>query len=458
MYIGPQGIVHGTFNTLLNAGRLKLGIPHDGDLRGHLFVSSGLGGMSGAQPKAADIAGAVSVIAEVDASRIETRRRQGWVQRVTADKQQAFSWAIEAMQGREPLSVAYHGNIVELLEYAVEKEIHIELLSDQTSCHEPYTGGYCPAGISFEERTRLLHEDRDTFREKVDESLQRHYRVIKKLTDRGTYFFDYGNSFMKAVYDAGVKEILRNGTDEKDGFIWPSYVEDIMGPELFDYGYGPFRWVCLSGKPEDLVKTDSAAMACINPDRRGQDRDNWIWIRDAERHNLVVGTQARILYQDAEGRLRIALRFNEMVRNGEIGPVMLGRDHHDVSGTDSPFRETANIKDGSNVMADMAVQCFAGNAARGMSLVALHNGGGVGIGKAINGGFGMVCDGSTRVDEILRSAMTWDVMGGVARRAWARNANAITTVKEFNRSHAESYHLTEPYPVEEAIIKKYLLS
>lgn len=458
MYIGPQGIVHGTFNTLLNAGRLKLGIPHDGDLRGHLFVSSGLGGMSGAQPKAADIAGAVSVIAEVDASRIETRRRQRWVQRVTADKQQAFSWAKEAMQGREPLSVAYHGNIVELLEYAVEKEIHIELLSDQTSCHEPYTGGYCPAGISFEERTRLLHEDRDTFRKRVDESLQRHYRVIQKLTDRGTYFFDYGNSFMKAVYDAGVKEILRNGTDEKDGFIWPSYVEDIMGPELFDYGYGPFRWVCLSGKPEDLVKTDSAAMACINPDRRGQDRDNWIWIRDAERHNLVVGTQARILYQDAEGRLRIALRFNEMVRNGEIGPVMLGRDHHDVSGTDSPFRETANIKDGSNVMADMAVQCFAGNAARGMSLVALHNGGGVGIGKAINGGFGMVCDGSTRVDEILRSAMTWDVMGGVARRAWARNANAITTVKEFNRSHAESYHLTEPYPVEEAIIKKYLLS
>ncbi|MCE5206539.1 MAG: urocanate hydratase [Porphyromonadaceae bacterium] len=457
MYIGPQGIVHGTFNTLLNAGRLKLGIPHDGDLRGHLFVSSGLGGMSGAQPKAADIAGAVSVIAEVDASRIETRRQQGWVQRVTADKQQAFSWAKKAMQGREPLSVAYHGNIVELLEYAVEKEIHIELLSDQTSCHEPYTGGYCPAGISFDERTRLLHEDRDTFRMKVDESLRRHYRVIKKLTDRGTYFFDYGNSFMKAVYDAGVKEISRNGTDEKEGFIWPSYVEDIMGPELFDYGYGPFRWVCLSGKPEDLVKTDRAAMACINPARRGQDRDNWIWIRDAEKHNLVVGTQARILYQDAEGRLKIALRFNEMVRQGEIGPVMLGRDHHDVSGTDSPFRETANIKDGSNVMADMAVQCFAGNVARGMSLVALHNGGGVGIGKAINGGFGMVCDGSRRVDGILRSAMTWDVMGGVARRAWARNPNAISTVKEFNRSHAENYQITEPYPVDEAIIKKYLL-
>ena len=458
MYIGSQGIVHGTFNTLLNAGRLKLGIPHDGDLRGHLFVSSGLGGMSGAQPKAADIAGAVSVIAEVDASRIETRSRQGWVQRVTADKQQAFDWAEEAVQVREPLSVAYHGNIVDLLEYAAEKEIHIELLSDQTSCHEPYTGGYCPAGISFEERTRLLHEDRDAFRVKVDESLRRHYRVIKKLTDRGTYFFDYGNSFMKAVYDAGVKEISRNGVDEKDGFIWPSYVEDIMGPELFDYGYGPFRWVCLSGKHEDLVKTDRAAMACIDPDRRGQDRDNWIWIRDAEKYNLVVGTQARILYQDAEGRLSIALRFNEMVRYGEIGPVMLGRDHHDVSGTDSPFRETANIKDGSNVMADMAVQCFAGNAARGMSLVALHNGGGVGIGKAINGGFGMVCDGSTRVDEILRSAMTWDVMGGVARRAWARNPNAITTAKEFNSLHADSYQITEPYPVDEEMIRKYVLS
>jgi urocanate hydratase len=456
MYIGPQGIVHGTYNTLLNAGRLKLGIPKDGDLRGHLFVSSGLGGMSGAQPKAAEIAGAVSVIAEVDASRIETRRQQGWVQRVTADKLQAFKWAMEAMQRKEPLSVAYHGNIVDLLECAVERNINIELLSDQTSCHEPYSGGYCPAGISFDERTRMLHEDRDTFRKKVDESLQRHFRVIKQLVNLGTYFFDYGNSFMKAIYDAGVKEMSRNGVDEKEGFIWPSYVEDIMGPELFDFGYGPFRWVCLSGKKEDLAKTDKAAMECINPNRRGQDRDNWIWIRDAEKNNLVVGTQARILYQDAEGRLKIALRFNEMVRNGEIGPVMLGRDHHDVSGTDSPFRETANIKDGSNVMADMAVQCFAGNAARGMSLVALHNGGGVGIGKAINGGFGMVCDGSKRVDEILHSAMTWDVMGGVARRAWARNPNAMATVKEFNTSHVESYHITEPYLVEEAIIKKYI--
>ncbi len=456
MYIGPQGIVHGTFNTLLNAGRLRLGVPQEGDLRGRLFVSSGLGGMSGAQPKAADIAGAVSVIAEVDGSRIETRSRQGWVKRVTGDLQQAFDWAGEAMKRKEPLSIAYHGNIVELLEYAADKEIKIDLLSDQTSCHEPYSGGYCPVGISYEERTRLLHDDREKFRELVDLSLQRHYRVIARLTERGTYFFDYGNSFMKAVYDAGVKEISRNGIDEKDGFIWPSYVEDIMGPELFDYGYGPFRWVCLSGMPEDLMKTDRAAMACIDPHRRAQDRDNWIWIRDAEKHQLVVGSQARILYQDAEGRLKIALRFNEMVRNGEVGPVMLGRDHHDVSGTDSPFRETANIRDGSNVMADMAVQCFAGNAARGMSLVALHNGGGVGIGKAVNGGFGMVLDGSERVDEILRSAMLWDVMGGVARRAWARNPHAIETVQGFNRSYAEDYNITEPYESDREMLDNLL--
>ncbi len=456
MYIGPQGIVHGTFNTLLNAGRLKLGIPQDGDLRGRLFVSSGLGGMSGAQPKAADIAGAVSLIAEVDASRIETRHSQGWVQRVTGNLSEAFHWTDEAIKRKEPLSIAYHGNIVDLLEYAEQRNIHIELLSDQTSCHEPYTGGYCPAGITFEERTRLLHKDRSTFRELVNASLRRHFDVIRKLVDKGTYFFDYGNSFMKAVYDAGVKEISKNGRDEKDGFIWPSYVEDIMGPELFDYGYGPFRWVCLSGKQEDLARTDRAAMDCIDPNRRGQDRDNWIWIRDAEKNRLVVGTQARILYQDAEGRLKIALKFNEMVRNGEIGPVMLGRDHHDVSGTDSPFRETANIKDGSNVMADMAVQCFAGNAARGMSLVALHNGGGVGIGKAVNGGFGMVCDGSERVDEILRSAMLWDVMGGVARRSWARNPNAISTVSAFNRSYAEGYHITEPYLVDDEILNNII--
>ena len=454
MYIGPQGIVHGTFNTLLNAGRLKLGIPQDKNLSGHLFVSSGLGGMSGAQPKAAEIAGAASIIAEVDRSRIETRYKQGWVEHVTTDLHTAFRMALSAAERHESCSVAYHGNVVDLLEYAVQEDIPIELLSDQTSCHAVYEGGYCPAGVTFEERTRLLHESPEAFRQLVDESLHRHFAVIKKLVSRGTYFFDYGNSFMKAVYDAGVKEISRNGTDEKDGFIWPSYVEDIMGPELFDYGYGPFRWVCLSGNPEDLARTDRAAMECIDVKRRGQDLDNYNWIRDAGKNRLVVGTQARLLYQDAVGRLKIALRFNQMVRDGEVGPIMLGRDHHDVSGTDSPFRETSNIKDGSNVMADMAVQCFAGNCARGMSLVALHNGGGVGIGKAINGGFGMVCDGSLRVDEILRSSMLWDVMGGVARRSWARNEHAMETSEAFNLSHGDAYHITLPYLADEKLIKR----
>ncbi len=452
MYIGPQGIVHGTFNTLLNAGRKVLHIPTGKNLSGKLFVSSGLGGMSGAQPKAADIAGAVSVIAEVDYSRIKTRLDQGWVKHVSDSLQECMDRAQEAQKKGEACSIAYHGNVVDLLEYCIKHNIHIDLLSDQTSCHAVYEGGYCPASLSFDERTALLKEDRQRFHQEVDKGLHRHFMAVKELVSRGTYFFDYGNSFMKAIFDAGVKEISRNGVDDKDGFIWPSYVEDIMGPELFDYGYGPFRWVCLSNKPEDLHKTDMAAMECIDPDRREQDRDNYIWIRDAEKNKLVVGTQARILYQDAEGRLKIALRFNEMVRNGEVGPIMLGRDHHDTSGTDSPFRETSNIKDGSNVMADMAVQCFAGNAARGMSLCALHNGGGTGIGKAINGGFGMVLDGSERVDNILKSAMLWDVMNGVARRAWARNEHAMETSASFNESHKGDYHITLPYLVDDDII------
>jgi len=457
MYIGPQGIVHGTYNTLLNAGRIKLGIPHNENLRGHLFVSSGLGGMSGAQPKAAEIAGAVAIIAEVDLSRIETRYKQGWVHHIVSDIKTAFDLALNSIKMKEPSSIAYHGNIVELLEYAESNNIYIELLSDQTSCHAVYEGGYCPVGISFDERTRLLKEDRVRFKQLVDKTLERHFEVIKKLVTRGTYFFDYGNSFMKAIYDSGVTEISRNGKDEKDGFIWPSYVEDIMGPELFDYGYGPFRWVCLSGKHEDLIRTDRAALECIDPNRRGQDRDNYEWIRDAEKNQLVVGTQARILYQDAVGRMTIALLFNKLVRDGEVGPIMLGRDHHDVSGTDSPFRETANIKDGSNVMADMAVQCFAGNAARGMSLVALHNGGGVGIGKAVNGGFGLVCDGSERVDEIIRSAMLWDVMGGVARRSWARNNHAIETCEEFNKIHSDKgYHITMPFIADTTMINELI--
>ncbi len=453
MYIGPQGIVHGTYSTILNAGRDKLGIPAERDLAGHLYVTSGLGGMSGAQGKAVEIAGGVGIIAEVDYSRIKTRYDQGWVSKVTASPGEAFSLAGEYKQKKQGMAIAFHGNIVDLLEYAADNNIHIDLLSDQTSCHAAYDGGYCPQGLTFEERTELLKTDKARFRQLVDKSLRHHFELIKTLTDRGVYFFDYGNSFMKAVYDAGVKEICKNGQNPMDGFIFPSYVEDIMGPVLFDYGYGPFRWVCLSGREEDLIKTDKAAMACIDPDRRFQDRDNYVWIRDAQKNRLVVGTKARILYQDAMGRMNIALKFNEMVRKGEIGPVMLGRDHHDTGGTDSPFRETSNIKDGSNIMADMATHCFAGNAARGMSLVALHNGGGVGIGKAINGGFGLVLDGSERVDDIIRSAMPWDVMCGVARRAWARNSNSIETCMEYNAARKDTDHITLPYIADEDMVK-----
>lgn len=452
MYIGPQGIVHGTYNTLLNAGRKKYGMAVDRDLSGLLFVSSGLGGMSGAQGKAVEIAGGVGVIAEVDESRIVTRHQQGWIGTIVDTPREAFELARSYQHKRRPAAIAFSGNVVDLLEYAVQNNIEIDLLSDQTSCHVVYEGGYCPQGLTFAERTRMLREDPDKFRRCVDQSLHRHFQWVKTLVSRGAYFFDYGNSFLKALYDAGIEEICRNGKDPRDGFILPSYVEDIMGPLMFDYGYGPFRWVCLSGGREDLLKTDRAAMECIDPNRRFQDRDNHAWIRDAAGHNLVVGTQARILYQDAAGRTKIALKFNAMVRSGEIGPVMLGRDHHDTGGTDSPFRETANIRDGSNIMADMAAHCFAGNSARGMSLVALHNGGGVGIGKAINGGFGLVLDGSERVDRIIRDAIAWDVMGGVARRAWARNPNAIETAMEFNTTHRETDHITLPFAVDDALV------
>ncbi len=453
MYIGPQGIVHGTYSTVLNAARLKFDLPGDADMSGRLFVSSGLGGMSGAQGKAVEIANGVAIIAEVDPSRIETRFTQGWVSLVAKTPEEAFQVAKEYQLKKQKISIAFYGNIVDLLQYAAENHTPIDLLSDQTSCHAAYDGGYCPQGLTFEERTELLNKDPQKFRGHVDKSLAAHFSLIKTLVRYGAYFFDYGNSFMKAVYDAGVTEICKNSRDTLDGFIFPSYVEDIMGPLLFDLGYGPFRWVCLSGKPEDLARTDNAAMGCIDPHRRFQDRDNHAWIRDAMKNKLVVGTQARILYQDAEGRMRIALRFNDMVRKGEIGPVMLGRDHHDTGGTDSPFRETANIKDGSNIMADMATQCFAGNAARGMSLVALHNGGGVGIGKAVNGGFGLVLDGSERVDEIIRQAVPWDVMGGVARRAWARNEQSIETCMRYNEANKGSDHITLPYLADDLKLK-----
>jgi urocanate hydratase len=439
MYIGPQGIVHGTYSTILNAGRDKLGIPADQDLTGRLFVTSGLGGMSGAQGKAIEIANGVGIIAEVDYSRIQTRLEQGWISQAIDDPAEAFMLAAEYQQKKKSIAIAFYGNVVDLLEYAVNNKIKIDLLSDQTSCHAVYEGGYCPQGISFEERTELLRSGHAGFKEMIDTTLR---------------FFDYGNSFLKAVFDAGVSEICKNKKNPIDGFILQSYVEDLMGPILFDYGYGPFRWVCLSGKEEDLKKTDRAAMECIDPERRFQDRDNYVWIRDAAKNKLVVGTKARILYQDATGRMNIALKFNEMVRSGEIGPVMMGRDHHDTGGTDSPFRETANIKDGSNITADMAIHCYAGNAARGMSLVALHNGGGVGIGNAINGGFGLVLDGSERVDAVIRRAIPWDVMGGVARRAWARNENSIDTSIQFNKMRKGSDHITIPYIADDKMIEK----
>ena len=446
MYIGPQGIVHGTFNTLLNAGRLKLGIPADGNLAGKLFVTAGLGGMSGAQGKAAEIAGAVSIIAEVDESRIMTRYTQGWVSAKTDSLEEALRLAREKMAAKEPCAIAYLGNIVDLLKYLYENNVHVDLMSDQTSCHVPYDGGYCPQGLTFAQRTEMLANDPEGFKVLVDKTLRHHYEMICKFSDRGTYFFDYGNSFLKAVYDAGVKSICKNGENDLDGFIFPSYVEDILGPCLFDFGYGPFRWCCLSRDPADLDKTDAAAAEYILANnRRYQDYDNYVWVRDAKENKLVVGTQCRILYQDAMGRMKIALKFNEMVRNGQIGPVMLGRDHHDTGGTDSPFRETSNIKDGSNIMADMATHCFAGNAARGMSLIALHNGGGTGIGKSINGGFGMVLDGTERVDTILRMSMPWDTMIGVSRRAWATNENALTTVAEYNKMYEGQDHITLPY-------------
>ncbi len=453
MYIGPQGIVHGTYNTLLNAGRKMCGVAGDGDLGGLVFVSSGLGGMSGAQPKAAKIAGAASIIAEVDMSRIETRHKQGWVDVVSSDMDEVLRLGAQAVAEKANTSISYCGNIVDLLEYMAEKKFRVDMLSDQTSCHVVYDGGYCPQGIDFDERTRLLAEDRTGFIAHVDRSLRKHYEAVEKLSAQGTYFFDYGNAFLKAVFDAGVTEVAKNGVDAKDGFVFPSYFEDIMGP-IFDYGYGPFRWVCLSGKPEDLAATDQAAMACIDPDRRPEDRDNHVWIKEAGANKLVVGSQARILYSDAGGRTAIALKFNAMVRDGEVGPIILGRDHHDPGGTDSPFRETANIYDGSNVCADMATHCFAGNAARGMSLVALHNGGGTGIGKAINGGFGMVLDGSERVDEILSSAMSWDVMGGVARRNWGRNPNAMDVAMAYNSDNDNGDQITIPFQADEEKIGK----
>jgi len=453
MYIGPQGIVHGTYITLLNAGRKYLRIPNDQDLKGVVFVSSGLGGMSGAQPKACEIAGGIAVIAEVDESRIKTRHSQGWVSLVSENLNQIINWVEEYKQMQKAVSIAYKGNIIDLLDHFEKNNIKIDLLSDQTSCHVVYEGGYIPVGFSLEESRSLMQNNPQDFKEHVNLSLIKHYTIINKLTAKGTFFWDYGNSFMVSIFDAGEKSIAKNKTNTNNGFIYPSYVEDIMGPICFDNGYGPFRWVCLSRKDEDLKKTDVAAMDCINENKNPLDRDNYHWIKNAEKNNLVVGTKARILYADEEGRVRIALKFNEMIRNGEIGPVMLGRDHHDVSGTDSPYRETANIYDGSSVMADMATQCFAGNIARGMTMVVLSNGGGVGIGRSLNGGNGIVLDGSSRIEEVVKSALSWDVMGGVSRRCWARNSNAIQRSIEWNEKHKTEGQITIPFVVDEKLFE-----
>ena len=452
-YIGPQGIVHGTYITLLNAGRLYLEIPSDEGLKGVLYLTSGLGGMSGAQAKAIEIAGGIGIIAEVDKSRITTRYEQGWVSKVSKNLEEIFSWVEEYRTKKEPVSIAYQGNVVDIWKYVVDHDIKVELASDQTSCHAPYDGGYTPFNVTFEEGRELLKTNRQKFETLVNESLREQYRLINIMVNRGTKFWDYGNSFLKAVYDAGVKEIAIDG-DPKNGFIFPSYVEHIMGPLCFDYGYGPFRWVCLSLDHSDLIKTDQIALSCIDPNRRAQDRDNWNWIKNAEMNKLVVGSQARILYADMETRVKIALQFNKLIRSGEIGPIMLGRDHHDVSGTDSPFRETSNIKDGSNIMADMAHHSWAGNIARGMTMCVLSNGGGVGTGKAINGGFGLVLDGSERVNEIIKSAIEWDVTCGVARRAWARNANALDTAYNWNIKHEERGQITLPFQIDESMIRK----
>ncbi len=423
MYIGPQGIVHGTAITVLNAARLHSG----GTPAGKIFVSSGLGGMSGAQPKAAVIAGMVGVIAEINPKAVQVRKEQGWVDEVYDSLPQLITRMQQAADHNEAVSLAFLGNVVDLWEELARRHIPIDLGSDQTSLHNPFAGGYYPAGLSFGESNRLMTENPPFFRQKVQESLQRQVAAINQLTAAGMYFWDYGNAFLLEAGRAGADVLLANGK-----FRYPSYVQDIMGPLFFDYGFGPFRWVCTSGQPSDLEKTDRIAAAVLKEIARtapdciqGQLTDNLRWIKEAGRNNLVVGSQARILYADCAGRTQIAEAFNEAIRRGEISaPVVLGRDHHDVSGTDSPFRETANIYDGSQFTADMAVQNFAGDSFRGATWVSLHNGGGVGWGEVINGGFGLLLDGSEDARRRLKSMLHWDVNNGIARRSWAQNEPA----------------------------------
>lgn len=428
MYIGPQGIVHGTTITVLNAGRK---ICNDG-LGGKLFITAGLGGMSGAQPKAGNIAGCVSITAEINPKATHTRHSQGWVDEVYDDLQELWARVEKARKNKEVVSFAYQGNVVDLWEYAAENNINVELGSDQTSLHNPWAGGYYPVGVSFEESNRMMAEEPEKFKEKVRESLRRHIKAINTLTSKGMYFFDYGNAFLLESSRAGA-DVL----NEKGEFRYPSYVQDIMGPMCFDYGFGPFRWVCTSGKSEDLDMSDNIAMQVLEElsktspkEIQQQMMDNIQWIKGAKENKLVVGSQARILYADAQGRAEIASAFNKAIKEGRISsPIVLGRDHHDVSGTDSPYRETSNIYDGSSFTADMAIQNCIGDSFRGATWVSIHNGGGVGWGEVINGGFGMVIDGSDDAERRLRNMLFWDVNNGISRRSWARNEGAVFAIK-----------------------------
>ncbi len=430
MYIGPQGIVHGTTITVLNAAR-KLSNQHDA-ISGMLFVTAGLGGMSGAQPKAASIAGCISVTAEVNPKAVQTRHSQGWVDEVINDLDALCTRVRKAKEKKEVVSIAYVGNVVDIWEKFDEENIYVDLGSDQTSLHNPWAGGYYPAGLNFEEANQMMANEPEAFKVKIQESLRRHANSVNQHTAKGTYFFDYGNAFLLEASRAGADVMAENHID----FKYPSYVQDILGPMCFDYGFGPFRWVCASGNPQDLQKTDEIACAVLekmmetSPEEiKQQMADNIKWIKGAQENKLVVGSQARILYADAEGRMRIAEAFNQAIERGEIGPVVLGRDHHDVSGTDSPYRETSNIYDGSRFTADMAIQNVIGDSFRGATWVSIHNGGGVGWGEVINGGFGMLLDGSKEADRRLKMMLHWDVNNGIARRSWARNEGAIFAIE-----------------------------
>jgi len=456
MYIGPQGIVHGTTITLLNAARLHLDLPEGDDLAGVTFVTSGLGGMSGAQAKAATIAGAACIIAESNAHAAHKRHEQGWLTDVTDDVDAAIDMMLNAARTGAAISIGFIGNIVDLWERLVHRDVKVDLGSDQTSLHNPYQGGYFPVGRTYDECVTMMSSDPDAFKSEIQSTLRRHAEAVNTMVANGMYFWDYGNAFLLEASRAGADVVNDDGS-----FRYPSYVEDIMGPICFDYGFGPYRWVCTSGKPEDLARTDAIAaevlkrmLAKATPDVKQQIHDNLQWIERAGDNNLVVGSQARILYADDVGRREIALAMNRAIARGEIGPVVLGRDHHDVSGTDSPYRETANIRDGSMFTADMAVQNVIGDAFRGATWVSLHNGGGVGWGEVINGGFGMLLDGSDEAEQRLQSMLHWDVNNGVARRAWARNSGARSA--SIRAMELESnLKITLPHIVEESLLQQY---